>query len=513
MLKNIIANIIGRFWSILSNYLFIPLYISFLGIENYAIISFSFILVGIMSVLDAGLTATLSREFAKHDDSNFTNYKMRTLNTLELCYWCIVIIILLIVLIFAGPIAEKWITLKDTSVTYIANALKIFGAGMALQLLGNFYIGGLIGLEQQIKANVYQMVWGVFRNGIVLIIIFFKPSLIYFFAWQAFVTLVYVVYLRYTLVSSIKKTMTQPSKGFLFDKNLLFTIGNFVGGMLLISIVAAINTQLDKIAISKMLPIKELGYYNLGISLTQVILVLVSPISIALLPRFTSLYSLKQHKEASTLFYTILLFVSIIVFSLTANIIFNSTELILAWTGNVRLAISSSKYVLFLATGTAMLSMQIIPFNIAIANGYTKINNIIGISSLLISIPGYLFSVYYFGSKGAAVTWCIIQTAITPIYLFYIHRKFLKEYTYSSLMFKQVYKPALAALLIAFLLNRIIPNFNNRILQLMIISLSILITLISVTFITIPVTRINFYWLIIKGKLDKIFLKLKLNQK
>lgn len=67
MKKNIIANLIGRFWGILSNFLFIPFYIKLLGFESYSIISFSLMIAGIMAVLDAGLTATLSREFARND--------------------------------------------------------------------------------------------------------------------------------------------------------------------------------------------------------------------------------------------------------------------------------------------------------------------------------------------------------------------------------------------------------------------------------------------------------------
>ena len=55
MKKNIIANVIGKFWSILSGFLFIPLYIKFLGFESYSIISFTLIIAGIMAVFDAGL--------------------------------------------------------------------------------------------------------------------------------------------------------------------------------------------------------------------------------------------------------------------------------------------------------------------------------------------------------------------------------------------------------------------------------------------------------------------------
>jgi len=500
MFKNIAANIIGKFWSVLSNYLFIPVYISLLGIENYAVISFSFILIGVMSVMDAGLTATLSREFAKHDEESSSNRKLRMLNTFEACYWCIAVIAIVIIFVFAGSIAKEWISLKSLSVGEVTIALQIFGAGMAFQLLGNFYIGGLIGLEHQLKANLYQIIWGVFRNGLVLLVILVKPSLILFFSWQAIITLLYVLFLRYALTNTLKKKAGISLHSFVFDKSLLIASRKFVGGMLLISFVAAINTQLDKIAISKLLPITELGYYNLGISLTQVLLVLVAPISIALLPRFTLLYSTSKNDEAGKLFNVVQLIVAILIFSIAGNIMVYSRELLFVWTGDAKLALLSSKYVLYLAIGTGMLALQVIPFNIAIANGYTKINNVLGISSLFISVPGYWLSVLYFGPTGAAITWCIIQSLTTPIYLYYIKKKFLKKQGYLEMLATQILKPAVAALATAFLLSLLLPQISNRILQLLLIGFSTFVTLIFATFISIPLNDLNSYWLMARNK-------------
>ena len=63
MKKNIIANLIGKFWSILSAFLFIPLYINFLGFESFSIISFTVIIAGFIAIVEGGLTSPLSREF------------------------------------------------------------------------------------------------------------------------------------------------------------------------------------------------------------------------------------------------------------------------------------------------------------------------------------------------------------------------------------------------------------------------------------------------------------------
>ena len=61
MKKNILANIVGKVWSVLSIFIFIPLYIRILGIEEFSIISFGILLTSITALLDSGLTSTLSR--------------------------------------------------------------------------------------------------------------------------------------------------------------------------------------------------------------------------------------------------------------------------------------------------------------------------------------------------------------------------------------------------------------------------------------------------------------------
>jgi hypothetical protein len=45
-------------------------------------------------------------------------------------------------------------------------------------------MGGLLGLEEQVKANMYQMGWGILRNGLVVLGLLFVPTLEMFFIWQ-----------------------------------------------------------------------------------------------------------------------------------------------------------------------------------------------------------------------------------------------------------------------------------------------------------------------------------------
>ena len=475
MVKNIIANYIGRFWSILSNFLFIPLYIHFLGLESYSVISFSLVIAGVMAILDAGLTATLSREFALK--TNEKNIKLNILSTLESCYLIIAFIIILILFLFANSISHNWLNLDSIDPVKVSYYLKIIGIGIAFQLLANFYMGGLLGLEQQVKANLYQIGWGIVKNGLVVIPLIYLPSLELFFIWQSISTIIYVILLRISLAKALNSNISilrVPR----FEKVILERIWKFAGGMFLISIVAGLNSQMDKLAISKLLPIDKLGYYTLAVSIAQGLVILINPISTAILPRFTFLYSEKNIQEVTKLFHKVFLPVSILIFSFAANIIFNAKGLLWIWTGNMNLATGAYLFVPFLVIGMSMLSLQVIPFTIAIANGYTKLNNYLGIISLIITLPGYWIMTKYFGAIGAAITWCFVQLLITPVFLYFINTLFLKEKSIILIIIKEIVLPASLAFLISFILSQIKTFSDNRLTYIIWIGVSTLSTLI-----------------------------------
>lgn len=499
MIKNIFANFIGRFWSILSNFLFIPLYIHFLGFESYSIISFTLVIAGLMAVLDAGLTATLAREFSRMDNKH--NDKEVIFNTLETSYFVIIGLCVVSIFAFSGFIADNLLNSKTFHPESVSYFLKIISFDIGFQLLFRFYMGGLLGLEKQVKANMYQVGWGILRNGLVLVALLFVPTLEMFFIWQTISTIIFTILLRLSLNETLTGVYKFDFK-FKIERSVLKKIWRFAGGVLLISLVASLNTQMDKIVISKLLPVESLGYYTLAVSLSMGIIVLVNPISVALLPRFTALYSSGKNEEASLLFNKINLVVAILVFSIMSNIVFFSKELIWIWTGNIEIANNAHFYLPIIATSFTMISLTILPYNIAIANGYTKLNNVMGLISLFVTLPGYWFATKQFGGIGAAYVFCGVQTVSTLIYLYLINNKFIKTKRISNLYLQQMLFPFCISLFIAFCLS-FIPNWvnNNRVISLFWIGIS--------TFFTFGITSILLIeWVEVK-KTIKFFINFK----
>ena len=374
-------------------------------------------------IFDSGLTATLSREFARTDKSN--EDKIDALKTLDSAYLIISFLIIILCLCFSNSISAFIHQESKYSFDQISWFVKLVGFDIAGQMLLRFYIGGLIGLERQVTANVLQFIWSFLRNGLVVVGILVVPTLEMFFIWQAVSTILSALLLKYILYKNFFKEKPFSNWGFQIKKVVLKHIGKFAGGMFLISLVSALNSQLDKLIITEYISITELGYYTLAVSISMGLLAIVRPISVALLPRFTALYTSGEHEKARHIFNEINSLITILVLSFAWTIFFNAKSVLLCWTGKPMLAENSYEYLEIIIFSGAFIALQMLPYNIAISNGVTKLNNIVGITSLIITVPGYIIFTKEYGALGTSIVFCSANFIITVLYNELVNRKFI----------------------------------------------------------------------------------------
>ncbi|MGH2554016.1 MAG: lipopolysaccharide biosynthesis protein, partial [Chitinophagaceae bacterium] len=162
--KNIVANIIGKFWSAAVVLLLIPLYIRYLGIESYGLIGFYGTLIGSMAILDLGLSTTLNRELARYKGANIAVGDIRNLTfSLECIYWGIGLFISLIIILLAGPIASNWVNAENLSFSVVKQSIIYMGIVIAFQWPISMYGGGLTGLEKQVLNNTINVIMSTLR--------------------------------------------------------------------------------------------------------------------------------------------------------------------------------------------------------------------------------------------------------------------------------------------------------------------------------------------------------------
>jgi len=427
MYKNILANLISRIWSLISIFIFIPLYIHFLGIELYGLVSFFATMQSVLFLLDAGLSATLRREFS-FGESNLENSirRYKLLRSIEFCYLIITSTTIILCFLGAEFIVNKWLNIGNINPSIAITTIRLMGVSIALQFLSTLYYGGLLGLQKQVITNIYQIGWSLLKNGCVLLILWLiTPDIRLFYIWFIFTDLLYLALLRIKIYRSL--SIDNKYSWNFKELNNLKNIWKYASGILTISIISAFNFQLDKIAISKFLPISDLGTYNLAFSLSQIPVILVNAISIAIFPRFVNYYSTNESQKLQSLFTFANKILGIFAICVSISICFYAQELFVFWTRNPELSSNAWLPATILTIGSLFLALQIIPFNLALAHGVTIINTVYGLINISVLIPLLLILIKSYGIIGAALSWFLILLIFTPFYNCYIYNKFINN--------------------------------------------------------------------------------------
>lgn len=418
--KNIVANILGKLWGFVSVFIFVPIYISLLGLESYGVVSFYAMLLSFLAFADAGLTATLSREFAKAD-IECPDYKQNLLRTIEYIYIGIGFFIILLTTIFSDTIVVNFIKSDVIPFGDLVAHVRVMGIIIFLSLTCSLYQGGLMGLQRQVLSNCIFILYSIARSALVLIPLIWMPELYLYFYWQLVVSILYLIILRYFLLKNIR--VNKPIKASI---NYLKGIWKYALGMMAMAIIASINTQIDKLAVSNMLTLLDFTNYSLSSMVSQVILFLATPIAIAMFPELTRLISIRDDRQAKLFFHKYSFVITAVSSAIASVLICYAYSYILIWTQDSSIASAIETPTKILVVGCLFLSIQFCPYYLALANGHTRTNVILGIIVIICVIPLLILFIPRFGLIGATIPWLIINVLATFSLGFILINKFMK---------------------------------------------------------------------------------------
>lgn len=447
---NVAANFLGRSWSMISIYIFIPLYIHFLGEEAYGLVTFYATLYTVMNLLGLGLSKTLRREFASGEDNDENRlYKYQMMRSVELIYFGICSLIIIICFFGAEFIAGYWLNIGSLDKNTVTVAIRLMGISISLQILVHLYLGGLLGLEYQVKANIYLIAWSIAKNlGVIIVLWLINRDILLFYTWHIIIDICFLIALRMSVVRLLR--CNTPLKWGISDITNLKKVRRFAFGLFLVSIVYTLNSQLDKVVISKFLSLVELGAYNLAYSLGHLSSILSTAVGTAAFSRFTFYYStnnIEKQKESYIIFNKL---AGMTVIAIGTFVAVYSYEILLVWTRNEVISELARNSAFFVIIGSTFLSLQIISYEFMLSRGNTKINNILGISSIPYTLIVTPYLVSELGILGAAISWCILMPLLTWIYLSYIHRKYIGNGTFRWLI-HDTFVPFIFSLVMAYI--------------------------------------------------------------
>ena len=415
-LSKLLSNYITRLWGLISVFIFVPIYISYIGIENYALIGFYTLLLGIISFADSGLSSAIIKEFALNHSASF---KYSLLRNIENIYWSICLGICLIISGCSELISSKWLNSSTIEKDRLAYYVILIGIGVTVQLLSSLYFGSLFGLNKQVKANSLQIIWNLFRSAfVILLFIFIKPSLEVYFIWQIVCNVCYVTILRYLTIKELRKQE-------IFLRNILSSIPKhilkYISGMIVIAIISAVNTQADKIITSSFFSLKIFGYYNIVSILSQVAVILASPLTLFVFPLFSKFSFQKSDSEKLNIcFEKISYLLHLIIFPASILMFLYAGEIIKLWTGKaieVEMLPDLIVVLRFLTIGSLFLAMQFPIFYLFLSKGKTKYTIYQGLIQIFFGLPLLYLCASHYGLTGIGIPWVLINLG-SLVYLY-----------------------------------------------------------------------------------------------
>jgi O-antigen/teichoic acid export membrane protein len=421
---NIIANFAGKGWTVLMSLAFVPLYIKFLGIEAYGLIGFFVTLQAVFGLLEFGLSTTLNRELARYSALPERGQEMRDLvRTLEIIYWAIAILISVTVISLAPFIADYWIKAENLSVETVQQSVVLLGIVIAFRWPLGFYSGGLMGLQRQALYNVLNSGLATLRGvGAVLVLWLISSTISAFFIWQAFISLFSTALIALTLWHSLPKGKRMAR----FDKQLLYSIWHFAAGMTAISAITLFLTQLDKILLSTLLPLKMFGYYTLASVVAAALYHLIGPIFSALFPKFSQLVALNDTEGLTALYHRACQLMSVVILPVVLVLAMFSYQVMLLWIGDPITAENTYWLVSLLIIGNALNGLMTLPYGLQLAYGWTKLAFYTNVVAVLLLVPMLIVMVHYYGGLGAAIVWVTLNTGYVLISFQIMHSRLLK---------------------------------------------------------------------------------------
>ena len=414
---NIIANFAGKFWINILGILIVPFYIKYLGVEAYGLIGIFFSLRSLISLLDMGLSTTLSKELSRLAiTQNSENESRDLLRTLELLFFLIGIIIAIVISLLCDPIANNWINSTNIETGLIKKCILAMGLSIALSWPSSLYMGGMMGLQKQVSFNIIRSLFvGLQHFGALIILLFFSKSILIFFIWQSIVSALNTIVLHYALWKSLNKSSKKKQRAE-YNQSLLKKNFSFAAGITGISIETIILTQMDKVILTKMLPLESFGYYIIAFNIADKLNNLVTPITNSLFPRFTQAISSKNIKSLINLYHSGSQLITFVILPSALTLAFFSKEILTIWLSDLEVANNSYLLLSMLVIGTATSTLIALPYSIQLASGKTKLVFIANLIAISFLIPIMIFMTFQFQALGAAFSWFILNIG----YLFFL---------------------------------------------------------------------------------------------
>ncbi|CAJ1864278.1 hypothetical protein COOFOMLJ_03048 [Aeromonas veronii] len=324
-------------------------------------IAFFYMLVGLLGLLDAGISGSFLKLVATNRDVTI-NYRKVTVLFVKVLLLFIFISggVILFFIISDNFIATSWLktSIEKHEAIY---SIKAIGFILAALYIKSYLSSFLNGMEKQEWVNIWSVFYSsLFYFGTYYAIREIERTLYVFFNVMLTLAILDVLAIFgltiYAYISHINKLKKiESNKRYQLDeqngnelkfKNVLrFSLQ--LSGLSLIWVVA---TQIDRFVLSAYISLEEYAKYQIAVQVCAVIAIFSSPLTQLLLPRLSALYADNKLNEYAKLYCSVMLIFIIVFAPIMPYFFIFGDDLITLWMSDHVLAESINAYAKWLVS-------------------------------------------------------------------------------------------------------------------------------------------------------------------
>lgn len=418
--RNIAANFLGAAWIAALTLVVTPLQVNILGVKAYGLVGFIATLQVLVTMLDFGLSATLTRELAA-DPSEGRRASLPLLGAAASAYYLIALVIGIGVAAGSGLIARRWFHTDAGDLSEIRRGLITIGVYLAFRWPVSLCAGILSGLQRLDLLNLAKVAANSIRAGVGVAVLLIWRSLDSFLVWTA---------LSAAVELAIYVTVCRRAyPAFSFRPGLAWgavrPLWRDTASMGLLALMAAWLPQLDKLAVSKLMPIEQLGYYSIANNAVAATSLIVTAVLTAIYPAFSHAFGADDRKLLARryglsgrvmLFATGLVILPLMIFG----------QPILAIWVNPRAAAHAWAPMALLALGFWFNAATVSASSLAMACRRPDIPVKVNLATAALYAVGLVAGVRAFGLIGAAAAWVGLNAGYVVLMVPWVHRSVLR---------------------------------------------------------------------------------------
>ena len=407
-MHNATSSMVALVWLNLLSIIAIPIYIAILGIDEWGIVAACVSLQIIANFVDAGFSQIVPRWVARTAGNRIALREQ--LIVFGKIYFILALVIFAFIQLAANYLSHDWFDIDAPRADRLEIAIRIVGFQIFFQFLNNLPIGFWHGMQRQVTANLITCAFGTSKHILTMLVLVYLVPLAYAYA-MCFAIIAFFELLVNSV--SLRKMLRSEQN----ETHAAFNILIFLREVSLLSagvLVGLLVSQLDRIVLSRSVPIELFGIYSVTISVAMAFLQLQIPFTRAYFPILAGDY--EKHGTITLVHCKKLFGLTVVAAVLPAVVLsFFASTILELWLGNNDIVQKGAYPLQLLLLAVAVNSLYGCIYQVIVASGRSHLVLKFNLVSLCVALLVVAIAGTSMGLVLGGVLW--LSTTLTQLAL------------------------------------------------------------------------------------------------